>query len=44
MLTVFLSESKDDTVKDFVINRNPEFAYHIAHFGNTEEREFEFEH
>jgi hypothetical protein len=43
LLTVFLCESKDDTVRDFVINRNPEFAYHIAHFGNTEEKELETE-
>ena len=30
MLTIFLNESKDESIRDFVINRNPEFAFKIV--------------
>jgi hypothetical protein len=31
VLTVFLSESDQQDVKDFIVNRNPEFALNILH-------------
>jgi len=39
LLTVFLSESEDETVKDFIVNRNPEFAYQIVQCSKTEEKQ-----
>ena len=32
MLTVFLNESKDEDVRDFIINRNIEFALNVEKF------------
>ena len=34
LLTIFLNESKETDVKDFVINRNPELALNIIEFQN----------
>jgi hypothetical protein len=31
MLSVFITESNEEDVKDFVINRNPEFAIQVVH-------------
>lgn len=31
MLNIFVSESRDESIKDFIVNRNPEFAYNIVH-------------
>ena len=37
MLTVFINESRDEDVKDFVVNRNPEFALTVVHKSAQEE-------
>lgn len=39
LLTVFINESRDEDVKDFVVNRNPEFALTIVHKSEQEEVE-----
>jgi hypothetical protein len=31
LLNVFITESRDEDVKDFVVNRNPEFAIQVVH-------------
>jgi len=38
-LTIFINESRDEDVKDFVVNRNPEFALTIVHKRPDEEAE-----
>lgn len=37
MLTVFINESRDESIKDFIVNRNPEFALTIVHNPNEQE-------
>jgi len=38
-LTIFINESRDEDIKDFVVNRNPEFALTIVHKRPDEEAE-----
>jgi len=39
LLTVFLNESKDESIRDFVINRNPEFALKIVRPDNSTDKD-----
>jgi len=39
LLTIFLNESKDESIRDFVINRNPEFALKIVRPDNSTDKD-----